>query len=86
MGITVQPLRVPRLRHNRIRLDEAPYRRVVVARVVVVQPNDPIPPLAGETVGRGHAPPTAPRLPIGIIPQPTVRTTLTSPHHRSIDW
>ncbi len=28
MGIPIQPLRVPRLRHNRVRLDEAPDGRV----------------------------------------------------------
>ena len=50
--IAVQALRVPRLRHDGVRLDEAPYRRVVVARVVVVQLDDPIPPLAREAVGQ----------------------------------
>ena len=53
--VAVQVLRAPRLGHDGVRLDEAAYRRVVPPRVVIVQPDDAIPPLAGEAVGQGDA-------------------------------
>ncbi len=49
--VPVQVLRVPRLRYDGVRLDEAAEGRVVPPRVVVVQPDDPVPPLAREAVG-----------------------------------
>jgi len=41
---------VPRPRHHRIRADEPPHRRIVVARLVVVQAEGLLPALAGEAV------------------------------------
>ena len=60
-------------------LDEAADGRVVVAGFVVVQPDDPIPPLAGEAVHQRSVPTPGPGLPEGIIPQPPAGVTLTSP-------
>ena len=72
--IPVQALRIPRLRHQRVRLDEAPYRRVVVAGVVVVQLDDPIPPLTGEAIGQEDAPRAGTDCPVEIRPNPIANT------------
>jgi hypothetical protein len=48
IGIPIQRLRIPRLRHHRIRTDEAPQLWVVVAGVVVHQRKAPLGPLTGK--------------------------------------
>ena len=53
-GVAIKRLRLPRLRHDGIRADEPPQRRVVVAGPVVVQPRALVQPLAGELVGGGR--------------------------------
>jgi hypothetical protein len=47
--IAVQRLRIPRLRHHRIRTDEPPQPRMVVAGPVVVETQSEVPALADET-------------------------------------
>jgi len=49
--IPVEALRLPRLRHNRIRLDEAGDGGIIPPGAVMVQFQGMFPPLAGEAVG-----------------------------------
>jgi hypothetical protein len=48
IGIPMERLRVPRLGHDGIRLQEATQGRVIEARLVVIQPEGRLPPLPGE--------------------------------------
>jgi len=52
--VAVQRLRVCRVRHKRIRADEAAQRRVVVARAIVHQPGVGVKFLSGEGVVGGE--------------------------------
>ena len=47
-------MRIPRLRHNRIRLDEATQHGVVIPSAVEVQPDCSILPLAGKAEAGGR--------------------------------
>ena len=60
--IPVQRLRVPRLRHQRVGLEEAAQGGVVEAGSVIVEPEGRFPPLAGEAavVGGEYFPLTVP--------------------------
>jgi hypothetical protein len=53
VAVSVKVLWIPRPGHNRIRLHEAPQRRVVVARIVKVQPYCTIFPLPREAEDGG---------------------------------
>jgi len=55
-------------------LDEAADGRVVVAGFVVVQPDDPIPPLTGEAIGQEDAPRAGTDCPVEIRPNPIANT------------
>jgi hypothetical protein len=48
VGVSIQTLRIAWIRHNRIRLHEPPQLGIVVARLVVVQPDVRLFPLTGE--------------------------------------
>jgi len=54
--VPIQALRIARLRHDGIRLDESPDRRVVVACPIVHQAGARVQPLPCELVGRGRRP------------------------------
>jgi hypothetical protein len=60
--IPVEGLRVPRLRHQGVGLQEAAQRGVIKARPVVIQAEGRLPPLAGEAavVGGDYFPLTVP--------------------------
>jgi hypothetical protein len=49
VGVTIERLRVPRLGHDGIRLQEAAQRGIIEARPVIIQAQALLPPLAGET-------------------------------------
>jgi len=56
VGVTIQRLRVPRLGHQGIGLQEAAQGGVVEAGPVIIQAQRPLPPLAGEAaVGEEEA-------------------------------
>ena len=61
---------VPRPRHHRIRADEPPQRRIVVARLVVVQAEGLLPPLAGEAVFGWECAAAPAHLAVGVVPLP----------------
>jgi hypothetical protein len=54
--IPVQRLRVPRLGHDGIRLQEAAQGRVIEARPIVIQAQPRLPPLPGEAAVGGESP------------------------------
>jgi hypothetical protein len=54
--IPVQRLRVPRLGHDGIRLEEATQGGVIEARLVIVEPEGSLPPLPGEAAVGGESP------------------------------
>jgi hypothetical protein len=66
---TVQRLRVPRLRHEGVRLEEAAQHGVVVAGVVKVQANGSIFPLSCKAVGRRRGAVGVAGLPLGFVAQ-----------------
>ena len=43
IGVTIECLRIPRLRHNAIRLREPPQRRMIIPRVHKHQPGAIVP-------------------------------------------
>jgi hypothetical protein len=69
IAIPVQRLRIPRLRHNRVRLHEAPQGRIVPSRVVRVQANGSLFPLPGKAIRRGRRAPRVARLAPGFVPE-----------------
>ena len=54
VSVAIEELGVGGIRHNRIRADEPPQRRVVPAGVIVVQPRPLLPPLPGEAAVGGQ--------------------------------
>jgi len=73
--IPIEALRIPRFRHERIRLQEPSQRGIVLPRAVVVKAQGGLLPLAGEAPIRGQARPcqSGPRHAIGIVASVAVR-------------
>ncbi len=67
--VPIQALRIPRVRHERIRLQEPPQRGIILPRAVVVETQGRLLPLASETaVGRQARPcQSGPRHAVGIV-------------------
>jgi len=73
--IPIQALRIPRVRHERIRLQEPSQRGIVRSRAVVVEAQASLLPLAGEAPIGGQARPcqSGPRHAIRIVAGVAVR-------------
>jgi len=48
IAVPIQALRIPRLRHDRIRTDEPPADRIIPACAIIQQPRSAVPPLTRE--------------------------------------
>ncbi len=74
--------RVPRVRHDRIRLRKPAQRRVVKSRIVEIQPQALLFPLPGEFIGRGQRPRSVARLSPRLVPRLARPHTAHIRHHR----
>jgi hypothetical protein len=53
VALSIQTLRIGRIRHNCVGRNEPPNMRVIVARIIIIQPQPVVPALAGIAVAVG---------------------------------
>ncbi len=64
--VPIQRLRIPRLRHDRVRLDEPPQRRVIAPRAVIIEPQPDLAALTRELPVGGQLAVAPARLAVGV--------------------
>ena len=68
IGIPIERLGVPRLRHQGVGLQEAAQGRIIEPCSVIVEPEGRLPPLAGVEAIGDHCPQRIPRPPLAVRP------------------
>ncbi len=68
IAVPIQALRIPRLRHDRVRANEPPHHRIIPACAIIQQPRSAVPPLPREVEGRRRRARRVTRRAVGIVP------------------